>query len=84
LRFAALDKASCLGCGACVSACRRAAIRLVERDKRPLPPEKRKDLFLRLLREKGRLTPFFVSGASRKLISLLGRKGGKKRQEGKG
>jgi ferredoxin len=84
LRFAALDKASCLGCGACVSACRRAAIRLVERDKRPLPPEKRKDLFLRLLREKGRLTPFFVSGARRKLISLLGRKGGKKRQEGKG
>jgi ferredoxin len=75
-RFAALDKASCLGCGACVPACRRDAIRLVERNKRQLPPEKRRDLFARLLREKGRLTPYLVSGARRKLVSLLGRKGG--------
>ena len=73
-RFTALDHASCLGCGACVPACQLDAITLVERNKRPLPPEKRRDLFARLLREKGRLTPYLVGGARRKLVSLLGRK----------
>ncbi len=73
-RFGVLDEAGCLGCGACISACRRGALTLVERAKRPLPPEKRKDLFQRLLREKGRLTPYMVSGVRRKLVSLLGRK----------
>jgi ferredoxin len=74
-RFAVLDEVSCLGCGACVPACRRDAIMLVERGRHPLPPEKRKDLFKRLLREKGRLTPYLVSGARKKLTSLLQRKG---------
>jgi ferredoxin len=74
-RFAVLDEVSCLGCGACVPACRRDAIMLVERGRRPLPPEKRRDLFKRLLREKGRLTPYLVSGARKKLASLLQRKG---------
>jgi ferredoxin len=73
-RLAMLDEAGCLGCGVCVQDCHRGAITLVERPAHSLPPAKRKDLFSRLLREKGRLTPYLISGARKKLISLLRRK----------
>jgi ferredoxin len=73
-RLAVLDEAGCLGCGVCVQVCRQGAITLVVRPVYSLPPAKRKDLFSRLLREKGRLTPYLISGARKKLISLLRRK----------
>jgi ferredoxin len=72
-RLAVLDEVACLGCGVCAQACRRGAVTLIERPVRSLPPAKRKDLFSRLLREKGRLTPYLISGARRKLFSVLRR-----------
>ncbi len=65
---------SCLGCGACVPACPRQAIALVEREERPIPPAKRRDMFVEILKEKGRLTPYLVSGAKKKVGRLLTRK----------
>jgi NAD-dependent dihydropyrimidine dehydrogenase PreA subunit len=61
----------CLGCGACISACRRGALTLVERPERPLPPQKRKDLYVRLLKEKGRLRPYIIHRAAKSLKGLF-------------
>ena len=52
----------CLGCGACVSLCRRGAISLIPAANRKLPPKNRKDLYLQMLKEKKRLSPFIISG----------------------
>jgi Na+-translocating ferredoxin:NAD+ oxidoreductase RNF subunit RnfB len=71
---AMIDKALCLGCGACVPACPMGAVSLVERVDRPLPPEKRKDMFAAILKEKGRLTPYLVSGAKKRARRLLKRR----------
>lgn len=71
---AVVDSHACLGCGACVPACTRGALSLVERDLRPLPPAKRKDMFVEILKEKGRLTPFLVSGAKKRVGRLLAKR----------
>jgi Na+-translocating ferredoxin:NAD+ oxidoreductase RNF subunit RnfB len=65
----------CLGCGACVPACRRGALILSERRSRPLPPESMKELFRRILKEKGRLAPYIVCGMKKKVRRVFGRKG---------
>jgi ferredoxin len=70
-RYAMVNAASCLGCGACISACTKEAIFLLERRSRPVPPETRKDLFKRMLREKGRLTPYLASGLKRRVRKML-------------
>jgi len=54
-RYAAVREEVCLGCGACVSACEKGALSLVPADNREIPPLKRKDLHLQMLKEKGRL-----------------------------
>jgi formate hydrogenlyase subunit 6/NADH:ubiquinone oxidoreductase subunit I len=71
---AAIDVVPCLGCGACVSACARGAISLVERKERPIPPKKRKDMFVAILKEKGRLKPYLVSGVKKRVGRLLAKK----------
>jgi Na+-translocating ferredoxin:NAD+ oxidoreductase RNF subunit RnfB len=70
-RYARISDPACLGCGACVPACNRKALSLVERVERPLPPEKRKDMFKAILNEKGRMTPYVVSGVKKKLRKLM-------------
>ncbi|MSN27273.1 MAG: 4Fe-4S dicluster domain-containing protein [Geobacter sp.] len=70
-RYAAVAENLCLGCGACVSACKRGALAMVPAVVRPLTPLKRKDLYIRILREKRRLTPFVVSGIRKNLRTLL-------------
>jgi len=70
-RHAAVSQELCLGCGACVSACRRGALAMVPAANRRTPPLKRKDLYLRILREKKRLTPFVVSGIRKSLRGLF-------------
>jgi ferredoxin len=68
---ATVERSTCLGCGACVPACGRGAISLLERDVRPVPPEKRRDMFVAILKEKGRLTPYLVSGSKKRMERLL-------------
>jgi ferredoxin len=57
-RYAAVDAAVCLGCGACLGACERQAISLVPRPHAVKPPRDKGILFTRILWEKGRLLPF--------------------------
>ena len=57
---------NCLGCGACISSCPTQSLTLVPAE-RPLIPEKKKDLFKEILKEKKRLTPFVVSGIKKKV-----------------
>lgn len=71
-RYALLNESFCLGCGACVPVCKREALSLVERPERPRPPEKRKDMFRAILKEKGRMRPYLVSGIKKKLRKLIG------------
>jgi ferredoxin len=70
-RSGAVSDSLCLGCGACVSACGRGALSLSERKERPVPPESRKELFRRILKEKGRLAPYVVSGIKKKVRRAL-------------
>lgn len=60
-RFAEVREGICLGCGACISACQKSALRLIPANNRQVPPRRKKELFLNILREKGRLTPFVIS-----------------------
>ena len=71
---AVIDVVPCLGCGACVPTCAQGAISLVERTERPVTPEKRKDMFVAILKEKGRLKPYLVSGAKKRVGRLLAKK----------
>jgi len=50
-----IDQARCIGCGACVAECPSEAITLVPRDAAPEPPKNIKELFTRLVQEKGRI-----------------------------
>ncbi|SDO63371.1 4Fe-4S dicluster domain-containing protein [Desulforhopalus singaporensis] len=54
---AAADPARCLGCGACIAVCPTGSL-VLQPYKRIDPPEKKKDLFKQILREKKRLGPY--------------------------
>jgi len=66
-----IDEALCLGCGACISACQTDSLSLVPFLRLPTP-EKKKDLFIKILKEKKRFTPFLVSGVKKKVLRSLG------------
>lgn len=70
-RYAVVAADICLGCGACISACKQGALTLVPSANRVLPPLKRKDLYVRMLKEKKRLTPFVISGVKKSLRNLF-------------
>ena len=71
-RYADVRKEICLGCGACVNVCEKDALSMIPRGNGRLPPYRKKDLFARILREKGRLTPFLLSRVKKKVRSFLG------------
>lgn len=50
----------CLGCGACINSCRCGALSLIPIS-RPDPPHRKRDLFVRILKEKKRLQPFIIA-----------------------
>jgi len=60
----------CLGCGACISACPTGSLSLVSAV-RPQVPEKKKDLFVQILKEKKRFTPFVISSIRKKVRRVL-------------
>jgi NAD-dependent dihydropyrimidine dehydrogenase PreA subunit len=61
---------NCLGCGACISSCPTKSLSLIPVT-RPEIPEKKKDLFKQILKEKKRLTPFVISGIKKKIRKTL-------------
>ncbi len=61
----------CLGCGACISACKTESLSLKPMQ-RPPTPERKKDLFVQILKEKKRFTPFLVQGVKTKVLRSLG------------
>ncbi|WP_136798873.1 MULTISPECIES: 4Fe-4S binding protein [Desulfosediminicola] len=66
-----VDPERCLGCGACVSACKTDSLSMV-RVERPETPEKKKDLFKQILKEKKRLTPFVIEGVKTTVMRKIG------------
>jgi ferredoxin len=70
-RFAEVKAGICLGCGACISACEKEALQLIPADNRSVPPAKKRDLFVRILKEKGRLKPFVTSRLRKQLRRVL-------------
>ncbi len=61
----------CLGCGACIGTCPTSSLSLTS-VVRPRPPEKKKDLFIKILKEKKRFTPFLISGIRKKIRRAFG------------
>jgi len=64
---AAVSEERCLGCGACISSCPIDSLSLSPVE-RPLPPEKKRDLFTRILKEKKRYTPYVIETVKKKVI----------------
>ncbi len=60
----------CLGCGACLPSCPQQALQL-QRTSPPKIPLKKKGLMKRILKEKGKMTPFMIDGIKQKLLKLL-------------
>lgn len=74
-RYAAVDAKTCLGCGACISACSKGALTMVAANNRTLPLLNRNDLYGRILKERGRLTPYVISSIKKKITNMLPGKG---------
>ena len=62
----------CLGCGACISSCPTHSLSLIPAS-RPQTPEKKRDLFKQILKEKKRLTPFVLEGIKTKVLRKIHR-----------
>jgi ferredoxin len=61
----------CLGCGACIGICPTGSLSLIPVE-RPRTPEKKKDLFIKILKEKKRFTPYLISGIKRRVGRIFG------------
>lgn len=67
-----MQETVCLGCGACIPVCRQGALKLVERkEKRYRPPRDRREMMVRRLIEKRRLSPFVVSHIKKKIKKIV-------------
>ncbi len=64
----------CLGCGACISVCRPGALSMVDRPDKYMPPLNRRGLMKKRLLERGRATPFVVSGVKKKVRRMVKKK----------
>jgi Pyruvate/2-oxoacid:ferredoxin oxidoreductase delta subunit len=70
---ARVNEKVCLGCGACIDSCPQNALHLVERSKRPRPPFNKGLMFVRILKEKKRLTPMIAATVKRRVKNLVKR-----------
>jgi ferredoxin len=70
-RYSEVSTEICLGCGACISSCEKKAISLIPRGKKVIPPYRKKDLFARILWERGKMTPFLVSRLKKTVTGFI-------------
>ena len=61
----------CLGCGACISSCPEGAIKLIPRTNYKKPVKSKKEMFIRILWEKNRLSPFLISRVKKSFRNLM-------------
>lgn len=61
----------CLGCGACISSCPEGAIKLIPRINYKKPVKTKREMFIRILWEKNRLTPFLISRMKKSFRNLM-------------
>ncbi|MDX2493893.1 MAG: 4Fe-4S binding protein [Desulfuromusa sp.] len=66
-----LKEQVCLGCGACISVCHQGALSMVDRKENYTPPLNRRVMMKKRLLERGRATPFVVSGVKKKIKKLV-------------
>lgn len=60
----------CLGCGACISSCPTDSLSLVPLQRGEVPANRR-ELMVKILKEKKRFTPFLVSAVKKKIRNLF-------------
>ena len=70
-KLAEVAQDRCLGCGACISSCPTESLSLKPLA-RALPPERKRDLFSLILKEKKRYTPHLVESVKKKMRRKLG------------
>jgi len=70
-RRARIDPEICLGCGACIPVCEKDAITFVPRKKHQRPPKTKTRMFMRILKEKRRLSPYLISRVKRTIKRSL-------------
>ncbi len=58
----------CLGCGACISACEQGALSMIHREDYKSPPKTKRNMFMKIAYEKGRLGPLLAAQAKKKLM----------------
>ncbi len=66
-RVSVVKTDACLGCGACISACEKGALSMVARDDYKRPPKTKRNMFMKIAYEKGRLAPLLTTRVRKKL-----------------
>ncbi len=61
----------CLGCGACLSSCPENAIKLIPRADYKKPVKSKKEMYMRILWEKRRLSPFLISRVKKSFRNII-------------
>ena len=69
-KIARVEEHKCLGCGACISTCPSGSLSLTP-VARPLPPDRKRDLFSRILKEKKRYYPYVVETVKKTILRRI-------------
>lgn len=71
LRKLIINEDVCLGCGACIPACKTDSLSLKPVE-RPQTPDKKRDLFIQILKEKKRFSPYIFQGIKTRILRSIG------------
>ncbi len=70
-KIARVSTDKCLGCGACFSTCPTESLSLIAVT-RPVPPNRKRDLFAQILKEKKRFSPYVVETVKKTVLRKIG------------
>ncbi len=65
-RVSAVQSEVCLGCGACISSCEKGALSMIPRSDYKRPPKSKRNMFMKIAHEKGRLGPLVMAQVKKK------------------